>query len=67
MSPNALTRDLRYDELPEMLTAVEYARCIRVSRNTMYELLRRGDVPHVRYGRLIRIPKTMLLLLQKND
>jgi excisionase family DNA binding protein len=55
-----------YETLPEFLTPEEFARCIRVSRNTMYELLRRGEIAHVRYGRLIRIPKSALLIAQKN-
>lgn len=33
-----------------------------LSRNTTYELLRRGEVPHLRFGRAIRIPKTALLM-----
>jgi excisionase family DNA binding protein len=45
----------------EFLTPTEYGTRIRVSRNTTYELLRRGEIPHVRFGRLIRIPKTALL------
>jgi excisionase family DNA binding protein len=56
---------LRYDDLPEMLTPEEYGRWIRVSRNSAYESIRRGDVPHVRFGRLIRIPKSALLSAQK--
>jgi excisionase family DNA binding protein len=55
------TELMAYDELPEFLTPAEYGGRIRVSRNTMYELLRRGEIPHVRFGRLIRIPKTALV------
>jgi excisionase family DNA binding protein len=56
----------RYEDLPQLLTPEEFGGLIRVSRNTMYELLRRGDVPYVRFGRLIRIPKAALLAAQKN-
>jgi excisionase family DNA binding protein len=50
-----------FEDLPQLVTPEEFAAQIRVSRNTMYELLRRGEIPHVRFGRLIRIPKTALL------
>jgi excisionase family DNA binding protein len=53
--------DTPYADLPELLTPEEFGARIRVSRNTTYELLRRGEIPHVRFGRLIRIPKTALV------
>jgi excisionase family DNA binding protein len=49
-----------YDELPEYLTPDELRAYISVSRNTIYELLRRNEIPHVRFGRAIRIPKAAL-------
>lgn len=49
-----------YDDLPEFLTPAEFREHVRVSRNTAYEMIRRGEVPHVRFGRLIRIPKVVL-------
>jgi excisionase family DNA binding protein len=49
-----------YDELPEYLTPDEFRAYISLSRNTIYELLRRNEIPHVRFGRTIRIPKAAL-------
>lgn len=49
-----------YEEWPELLTPDELRHILRVSRNTTYELLRRGEIPHLRFGRQIRIPKTAL-------
>jgi excisionase family DNA binding protein len=49
-----------YDDLPEFLTPDEFRHYISVSRNTIYELLRRNEIPHVRFGRAIRIPKVAL-------
>lgn len=49
------------DELPELLTPEEAKDVLRVSRNGMYELLKSGAVPHLKYGRLIRIRKSVLL------
>ena len=54
------TRSLPYNELPELLTPAEVQDYLSLSRTTVYELLRRNEIPHVRFGRLIRIPKTAL-------
>jgi excisionase family DNA binding protein len=50
-----------YNDLPEMTTPEEGAAFLRVSRNGMYELLKAGSIRHVKFGRLIRIPKQALL------
>lgn len=39
------------------MTVDEAAALIGVSRNTLYEAIRRGEVPHLRMGRRIIIPK----------
>jgi excisionase family DNA binding protein len=49
-----------FDELPEYLTPEEVREYLNLSRNTVYELLRRNEIKHVRFGRLIRIPKAGL-------
>jgi excisionase family DNA binding protein len=53
-------RSLSHDELPEYLTPSELQSYLSLSRNTVYDLLRRNEIPHVRFGRLIRIPKAAL-------
>lgn len=50
-----------FDELPDLLTPEEFRAVARIGRATCYDLLRRNEIPSVRYGRLIRIPKTALL------
>ena len=35
----------------------EYAAQARITPNAVYELVRRGEVPAVRFGRAIRIPR----------
>jgi excisionase family DNA binding protein len=52
------SRSTPYAELPEFLTPEEFRVYLSLGRNTVYDLLRRGEVPHSRYGRIIRIPKT---------
>jgi excisionase family DNA binding protein len=53
-------RTMPFDQLPEFLTPDEVRAYLNVSRNTVYELLRRNEIPHVRFGRLIRVPKAAL-------
>ncbi|PWT80449.1 MAG: hypothetical protein C5B57_12205 [Blastocatellia bacterium] len=41
-----------------MLTPEEFGAYAGIGRSTTYALLRRDEIPHVRLGRSIRIPKT---------
>jgi excisionase family DNA binding protein len=38
-------------------TVKEFARAARITLNSAYEMIRRGEVPAVRFGRAIRIPR----------
>lgn len=49
-----------YSDLPEYLTPAEVQAYLSLSRTTVYDLLRRNEIQHVRFGRSIRIPKTAL-------
>jgi excisionase family DNA binding protein len=53
-------RTIPFDQLPEFLTPDEVREYLNVSRNTVYQLLRRNEIQHVRFGRLIRVPKSAL-------
>jgi excisionase family DNA binding protein len=53
-------RTVPFEDLPEYLTPAEAQAYLSLSRNTIYELLRRNEIRHVRFGRLIRIPKAAL-------
>jgi excisionase family DNA binding protein len=66
-APAAISRSVPYEELPEFLTPDELCGYLALSRNTVYELLRRQEIPHVRFGRLIRVPKTALLIDRQRD
>jgi excisionase family DNA binding protein len=44
-----------------MLTVKEAADLLRVNVKTIHKLLASGDLPHVRLGRVIRIPSRVLL------
>jgi excisionase family DNA binding protein len=56
-----MTRQTRYEDLPEFLTPEEFRAYLGLGRNTTYELIQRGEIPSRRFGRQIRIPKTALL------
>lgn len=47
--------------MPPLLTVEEAADILRIGRNTCYELVRQGQIPHIRLGRLIRVPKHALM------
>ncbi len=40
-----------------LLTVQEARKLLRVSRNSCYELIRQGRIPHIRLGRRILIPR----------
>jgi len=43
------------DDLPEWLTVDEFASYVKVGRVMAYGLVRRGELPVRRFGRLVRI------------
>jgi excisionase family DNA binding protein len=53
-------RSTPLDQLPEFLSPEEFRRYVGIGRSTVYDLLRRDELKHVRFGRCIRIPKTVL-------
>jgi len=48
-------------ELPAVLTVEDMAAYLRIGRGKAYELVHQRQVPHVRVGRYIRIPREALL------
>lgn len=51
------TQPADLDDLPDLLTVDEARQILRVGRNQLYEACRNGEVPHLRIGKSIRIPK----------
>jgi excisionase family DNA binding protein len=49
-----------FAQLPELLTIQELMRVARIGRTTAYELTRTGAVPVLRFGRAIRVPRSVL-------
>lgn len=48
------------EALPEFLTVAEFGRLLRLGRSKAYDAVRRGDVPSLRFGKVIRIPRSAL-------
>jgi excisionase family DNA binding protein len=57
----AINRRTALHELPEFLSPEEFGAYMDLGRSTVYSLLRGGKIPHRRFGRNIRIPKTAVL------
>ena len=55
-----MSPDTPFHALPEYLTVQELASYLRISRNSAYALVRSEQIPSVRFGRLLRVPKTAL-------
>ena len=55
-----ITQATPVTDLPEFLSPEEFRIYVGIGRATCYDLLRRGEIPSVRFGRLIRIPKSVL-------
>jgi len=49
------------DSIPLWITPEEYAEIRRVGRTSVYEALKRQEIPHEKTGRLIRIRREVAL------
>ena len=58
--PFQISRHTPFEDLPEFLTVDELSIYLGISRGLCYDLLRRGDLSSVKFGRLIRVPKAAL-------
>jgi len=55
-----VTRNTPFEELPEWLTTEEFRAYWGLGRSTVYDLIRRNEVPHKKFGRIIRIPRAWI-------
>ena len=46
-----------------VFTVPEVARLLRLSRQSAYEAVRRGEIPTIRFGKRILVPRRALLKL----
>ena len=62
---NRVTKEIQLEGLPSFLTPDEVGEIFRLGRTTVYALLKTGQIPSVRFGRQVRIPKEAILTLRK--
>ncbi|EKP94488.1 helix-turn-helix domain-containing protein [Thermaerobacter subterraneus] len=53
------------EDLPLLLTVPEAAKVLRVGVSRAYEMAHRGEIPAVRIGRRVRVPRDALTLFLK--
>jgi excisionase family DNA binding protein len=63
------TQRQRLSDLPLALTVEEAASVLRLGRTAAYAAVRRGDIPTVRVGKSLRVPRQKLaeLLGEPNE
>ena len=49
------------ESMPESLTVDEAAEFLRLNRKTVYEAIRRKEIPHRKIGRSIRLSRQVLV------
>ncbi len=52
---------------PEVLTVEEAAQRLRIGRSAAYAAVSRGEIPHFRVGRKIRVPREALESLIRGE
>ena len=55
------------EELPPVISVAEAADCLLVHPNTVYRMIRRGELPTCRCGKAIRISRDNLIALLNGD
>ena len=53
-------RHTGYEQLPTLLTVREFRAVTSLGLSTVYDLIKRGEIEHARFGRVVRVPKTAL-------
>ena len=55
-----INRHTPIEDLPSLLTPDEFGAAVGLSKNFVYDLVRKGEIPVKRFGRQIRIPRSVL-------
>lgn len=54
-------KDLREGNVPPVLKPKEVMKMLRMGRQTFYEYVRVGKIPHIKYGNRIFVPTKKLM------
>ncbi len=52
--------DADFESLPTVLTIPETAKILRIGRNSAYEAARRGQIPTIKIGKRLLVPREAL-------
>lgn len=58
----AIVPGTRFAELPDVLTPQQVAAVLQISRKQVYTMCQRGELPAMKVGRLVRVPKAQLIV-----
>jgi excisionase family DNA binding protein len=65
---DAVATDAAPDDDPDQaMTVPEAAKYLRVGRNQLYESISKGEIPHLRIGRTIRLIKSAIVRYGSRD
>jgi excisionase family DNA binding protein len=57
----------RLEDLPPFLTVVEAAAVLRLGRSATYDAITRGQIPSVRFGKKLRVPRGAIAHLAREQ
>lgn len=58
-----ISRTTPVEQLPELLFVAEAAAWLGIGRTLCYELVKKGELPYVKLGRLVRVKREGLVKL----
>lgn len=58
-----MAHEIEAPDPPDFLTVPEAAAWLRIGRNQAYQAITRGEIPAIRLGRSVRVPRAALLRL----
>ena len=58
---HAINTDNMFSNLPDLLTIEDLQKALNISRTMAYKLINNGEINHFRIGKIIKIPKNLLI------
>jgi excisionase family DNA binding protein len=62
-----VSQENQLEELPQVLSVEQAATILGISRGLAYEAARRGELPTIKLGRRVLVPRAKLLALLGED
>jgi len=60
-TPQAISNDNMFVDYPDLLTIEDLRKALDISRSMAYKLINDGKIEHFRIGKVIKIPKNLLI------